>query len=216
MLGMVVQLQRLQQVHRLVDHVLALAGRLQHRGGGAEPLGHCDIDVLQHRQPAEQPIDLEGAGDAELDALGLRDRGDVAAVEQHAAGRRRQHAGEQIDERGLAGAVGTDQRVAGAALEPEVDVARGGERAEIFAQAAGLEQRRGHGWPRFTPNRRRGHVENAENAVAREQRDHHEQEAEPELPGGRIELARGSATAACRRRRRRRRRRAGHSRPGSA
>ena len=50
----------------------ALAGRLQHRGRGAEPLGHRDIDVLQHREPAEQPVDLEGAGDAELDALGLR------------------------------------------------------------------------------------------------------------------------------------------------
>ena len=82
-LGIVVELERLQQVHRLVDHVLALAGRLQHRGRGAEPLGHRDIDVLQHREPAEQPVDLEGAGDAELDALGLRDRGDVAAVEQH-------------------------------------------------------------------------------------------------------------------------------------
>ena len=38
---------------------------------GAEPLGDRDVDVLQHREAAEQPVDLEGARDAELDARGL-------------------------------------------------------------------------------------------------------------------------------------------------
>ena len=142
-------------MHRLVDHILALAGRPEHGRRRADALGDRDIDVLQHREAAEQPVDLEGAGDAELDALGLRDRGDVAAVEQHLAGGRRQHAGEQVDEGGLAGAVRSDQRVARAVLEPEVDVARGGERAEILAERAGLEQRSVMTRPRLASEARR-------------------------------------------------------------
>ena len=51
----------------------ALAGRPQHGRRRADALGDRDVDVLQHREAAEQPVDLEGARDAELDALGLRD-----------------------------------------------------------------------------------------------------------------------------------------------
>ena len=43
--------------------------------------------------------------------------------------------------------------MAGAGLEPEVDVARRGQRAEVAAEPAGLEQRRGHGGLRL-PRRR--------------------------------------------------------------
>src|SRR6478736_4414779 len=69
--------------------------------GAAPALGDRHVDVLQHGEAAEQPVDLEGAGDAELDPFGLLDLGDVAALEQHLAGARRQQAGEQIDEGGL-------------------------------------------------------------------------------------------------------------------
>ena len=69
--GVVGELEHVEQAHRLVDHVLAHAGGLEHRVAGAEPLGDRDVDVLQHREPAEQPVDLEGARDAELDARGL-------------------------------------------------------------------------------------------------------------------------------------------------
>ena len=65
------------------------------------------------------------------------------ALEQHLAGARRQHAGEQVDEGGLAGAVRPDQRVARACLEREGDVARGAQRAEVLAERARFEQR-GH------------------------------------------------------------------------
>ena len=136
------ELEHVEQPHRLVDDVLAHAGGLHHLVAGAEPLGDRDVDVLQHREAAEQPVDLEGARDAELDARGLLHRGDVAALEQHLALRRQEHAGEEIDEGGLAGAVRADQRVARAGLQPEIDVARGGERAEALAERAGFEQRR--------------------------------------------------------------------------
>jgi len=73
-----------------------------------------------------------------------RSAGDVAAGEQHAALARRQHAGEKIDERGLAGAVGADQRVARAGLKFEVDILHGPERAEIAAERLGFEARLTH------------------------------------------------------------------------
>ena len=107
------ELERFEQMHRLVDHVAALAGRREHGRRGADALGDRDVDVLQHRQAAEQPVDLEGARDAELDALAPAPCVVMScALQQHRAGRGQQHAGEQIDEGGLAGAVRADQRVA--------------------------------------------------------------------------------------------------------
>ena len=96
-------------------------------------------------RPAEQPVDLERARDAELDPLGLALAGDVAAGEQHATFGRRQHAGEEIDKRGLAGAVGADQRVARAGFELEVDILHGPERAEIAAERLRFEAGLAHG-----------------------------------------------------------------------
>ena len=62
-------------------------------------------------------------------------------------------AGHQIDEGGLAGAVRADQRVAGAALQAEIDVVGDGQRAEALAQAAGFERRRS--WPLVAHRRSR-------------------------------------------------------------
>ena len=76
--AMSASLSRVEQLHRLVDHVAARAGGPEHVRRRADPLGDRHVDVLQHREAAEQPVDLEGAGDAELDALGLLDLGDVA------------------------------------------------------------------------------------------------------------------------------------------
>ena len=56
---------------------------------------------------------------------------------------RRQHAGQEVDEGGLAGAVRPDQGVPRARLEPERDVVGRGEAAEALVQADRLE-RRGH------------------------------------------------------------------------
>ena len=137
------KLEHDKESHRLLDHVLAHAGRLEHGIAGAEPFGHRDVDVLQHREPTEQTVDLEGAGDAALDARGLRHGGDVFALEQHLSTRWQEHAGEEIDERRLARAVGSDQRVARALFKPEIDVACGCERAEILRQRSGFQQRHG-------------------------------------------------------------------------
>ncbi len=165
----------------LRDHVRAPAGGADHRSARAEALGDGDVHVVQHRQAAEQLVDLEGARDAALDPLRLRQRRQVLALEQHRAARGRQDAGEQVDERRLAGAVRPDQRVAGAALEAKVDVARHLERAEVLAQPAGLEERRHQ---RATAARTRRHSASAdpEDPVARIERDCDQHQPDAELP----------------------------------
>ena len=65
--------------------------------------------------------------------------GDVLAVEQDLAGGRAQHAGEQVDERGLAGAVRADQRMARALLDAERYVVRRDDAAEALVEADGFE-----------------------------------------------------------------------------
>jgi hypothetical protein len=50
-----------------------------------------------------------------------RQIGDVVAFEQDAPGIGLEHAGQQIDDGGLAGAVRADQRVARALLDPQRD-----------------------------------------------------------------------------------------------
>ena len=59
-------------------------------------------------------------------AAGLR-AGDVAAVEDDLPGGRLEELGEQVEDGGLAGAVGADQRMDGAAPHLEVDAAHGRE-----------------------------------------------------------------------------------------
>ena len=54
--------------------------------------------------------------------------------------RGREEAGEQVEQRGLAGAVGADQGVHGALGDAQVDVGDGAEAAELLGQGAGLEQ----------------------------------------------------------------------------
>src|SRR4029450_4440395 len=136
--------ERLEQVPRLFHDVAARAGRPKHRRGCADPFGDRDAHIFENRKPAEQTVDLERPGDAELDPLRLRDLRDVSALQQNNAGRRRDDAGYQIHKRRLAGAVGADQRVPRAGLEPEIDVTRGGQRAEVPAQRARLEEWCGH------------------------------------------------------------------------
>src|SRR4029077_16988567 len=79
------------------------------------------------------------AAKAELDARRLVGFRDVLAVDQDPARRRRQRAGEHVDEGRLAGAVGADQSVTRPRLEPEVDALRDGQRAEAFAELFGLK-----------------------------------------------------------------------------
>ena len=67
-----------------------------------------DLDVVQHRELAEQADGLEGAGDAALgDQVGPQP-GDVGAVQADRAAGGAQEAGDDVEQGGLAGAVGAD------------------------------------------------------------------------------------------------------------
>ena len=71
--------------------------------------------------------ELKGTGDALLRHLVHRQSGDVLAGEDDAARARLEHAGDQVEDGGLAGAVGADDGANLAALHRQVDVVDGDE-----------------------------------------------------------------------------------------
>ena len=78
-----------------------------------------DAHVLQHREMGKDRGNLERAHEAEARDVGRRERRDVVALVDDAAARRLQELGEQVEAGGLAGAVRADERVNGAALDPQ-------------------------------------------------------------------------------------------------
>ena len=108
----------------------------------AEPFGYRKANGLQRRQIGIELVDLEGARQAAQHPRMHRQIGDVVAFEQDAPGVGLEHAGEQIDHGGLAGAVRSDQRMAGALLDPERQVARDPQAAEGFFQSFGFQRDR--------------------------------------------------------------------------
>ena len=94
----------------------------------------------------KQRIDLIGANEPAPHALLRRQRGDVGAVEQDTAGVRPQHSGHQVDQRGLAGAVGADQRIAHAGREIKLDVGGDNEGAEALVESVGGQRDVAHGF----------------------------------------------------------------------
>ncbi len=81
--------------------------RLQRAGVAVEIAG--DADVVENRERAEKPDVLKRAGDAELDDLVDAQAREVAAAERHVAVGRLVDAGDEIEDRGLARAVGPDE-----------------------------------------------------------------------------------------------------------
>ena len=68
-----------------------------------------DFDILQHAQGGEGLWNLESAGNAHAAAdVGL-EPGDIVPVEADASGRRRQRAGDDVEERRFTGAVWTNE-----------------------------------------------------------------------------------------------------------
>src|SRR4029077_1013889 len=102
-----------------------------------------DPDVLQHRELREDAGDLEGAGDAPPETGGRGERGHVVAAKEHAARGRRQQSGDEVKQRGLAGAVRADDRAQLARLYREVDPGHGLQGPEGAAEPPRFQQR-GH------------------------------------------------------------------------
>jgi hypothetical protein len=103
--------------------------------------------VLQHRLGEEQAGVLQRLADAAAGALVLGQPRDVRAGQDDPPGRDRQCAGDELEQRALAGAVGADQSVPGPDWHVEADVVDGLERAEGAAHTGQGQQRLGHADP---------------------------------------------------------------------
>src|SRR5438094_248503 len=114
-------------------------GGLPHSSRHVAPLRNAQRHVVEHRQVAEQGIDLEGAAQAALHAPGLAHARDVLAAEVDAPGGRRERAHQHVDEGGLARAVRPDERVPVSGMQPEIDVLRYRQRAKAFTELFGLK-----------------------------------------------------------------------------
>src|SRR5258708_23811018 len=98
-----------------------------------------DAHVFQHGEMGEYGRNLKRAHEAEPRHIGRRQGRDVFALVDDAAVRGLEKLGEQIEARGLAGAVRADQGMYGAARDLQVDAAYGHEPGEVFGEILGLE-----------------------------------------------------------------------------
>src|SRR5690606_15304091 len=125
----------------------ALRGEAEDGGDGAclGPAVHAGHDVLEHRHLAEQPDVLEGAGDAGLGNLVRFAPHHLLAVEADGAALRLVEAGDAVEERGLAGAVRSDEAGDGASRDAEIDAVEDGVAGKAEGEAGELQQgRAGH------------------------------------------------------------------------
>ena len=135
--------------HGLQAHALEqLVGRQARRVRGARPAevetparhaAHGEEQIVPDREVAEQQRRLVGAPQAHADAVVGRHLGDVLAEEAHAARGRREIAGDDVEQRRLAGAIGADHRPPLARRHRERDVLDGAQRAECPRDALELE-----------------------------------------------------------------------------
>ncbi len=104
----------------------------------------ADHHVLEDGQPREGPHHLEGAGDAKPRQREGGKARHIAAEERDAPAGRAQVARDQVEERRLPRAVGTDEAEDLALGYVEADVLHGEDTAEVLPQRADGE-RDGHG-----------------------------------------------------------------------
>src|SRR5882757_7397055 len=97
-------------------------------------------EVLQQRGMLEQLDVLEGAGDAQRGDAVRRHVGDVGAVEAEMARGRLVDAAYQVEDGGLAGAVGADDGEDLALLDVEAHAVDGADAAEMDRELVGLEE----------------------------------------------------------------------------
>ena len=95
--------------------------------------------VIERGEIQEQRCDLERACESQCATLIDGQVGDIAAVEMHAAGVRRNFAAQLPDQRGLAGTVRTNDRVQFAARDIQHDAVGGQQAAEALGQPINVE-----------------------------------------------------------------------------
>src|SRR5664279_5212129 len=107
-------------------------------------------DIMDNRVARKQRDDLIGARHAEVRAPTARRAGDVLAEQPDRAAVGRDLAGDQVEQRGLAGAIGADDQPPLARLNIEIDAAGDMQPAEGFGEACDGEGGHGGG-PRLSP-----------------------------------------------------------------
>ena len=105
--------------------------------------GHAgETHVLRHREIRNNGGILIDGHDAGAARFGRRSKGHRLTREDHFALVRREHAGDDLDQRALARSVRAHERVRFAASHLEVRRAQGSDRAERLRDAANVEKRR--------------------------------------------------------------------------
>src|ERR671911_253391 len=100
-----------------------------------------DQHVVQHREPGEDAADLEGPAEPGV-CDPVRGPGrDLASVDEHVAGVRADHPGDEIEERRLSRAVRADQAVDQGVLELDGDTVDGDDSAERLGEIVGMHDR---------------------------------------------------------------------------
>ena len=94
----------------------------------------ADLDVIQNGHIRKQADILEGSGNAQLVDLVYRHSLDVDAVDQHGAAGGLIDAGEQIENGGLARAVGADQAGDLGGADGNVEAVHSRQAAKVDAQ----------------------------------------------------------------------------------
>ena len=105
-----------------LQHVVA-PQRAERIADAAQAGGHRHRERLAHRQRRKDVHQLKGARHAAPRQFDRADAGDILAHEAHLAHRRPQQPGDDIDQRGLAGAVRPDDRDELAVTDAEGDIA---------------------------------------------------------------------------------------------
>ena len=106
----------------------------------ARHAAHGKEEIVPHREIAEQQRRLIGAPEPHADAVVGRHQGHVLAKEAHAAGRRREVAGDDVEQGRLAGTIGPDHGPPFPGRHREGDVVDGAQRSERPGDALELER----------------------------------------------------------------------------
>src|SRR5262245_20005441 len=136
--------ERGEDAVRLLDRAAIGRQATPPSSGVALPLAHRQGHRFERAEMRKQGVDLERARETAFDPHRRLEAGDLLAAEEDLPGIRPQHAGHQVDQGRLAGAVRADQRVARTLRQHEVDAARDHERAEALVEPTGGEHRHGH------------------------------------------------------------------------
>ena len=129
---------------READEIDGLARFLARGGDMAVAQERAGHDIGEHGHGAKGFCDLEGARQAVRADVVRPQADDLLAEGEHRAGIGAVKAGDEMEARGLAGAVRPDQRERLVLLHGEADILHGAQAAEALVEALD-DQRVGHG-----------------------------------------------------------------------